>query len=47
VEGEELVVVVELVDVYVLLLDVVVPVEVAVDDKRALPVETGEFDFLV
>ena len=34
-------------DDYVLLLDVVVPVEEAVDGKSAEPVATGEFDFLV
>jgi len=33
--------------VYVPLLDVDVPVEVAVDDKRLVPVVTGELDFLV
>ena len=32
---------------YVPLLDVVVPVEEAVDGKSAEPVATGEFDFLV
>ena len=32
---------------YVPLLDVVVPVDEAVDGKSAEPVATGEFDFLV
>ena len=36
-----------LVDVTVPLLDVVVPVDEAVDGKSAEPVVTGEFDFLV
>ena len=36
-----------LVDVTVPLLDVVVPVDEAVDGKSAEPVATGDFDFLV
>ena len=47
-EVEELEVDVDaLVDVTVLLLDVVVPVEAAVDGRIEAAVETGELDFLV